>query len=154
LLKEVQSINKLALERFIKRIRDNLWVLQEKRIAVWGLTFKPHTDDVRNSVAIDLVTALVDEGAHVVAYDPKGAEHVKHLEIGSKITIASSPLDAVNGAEALVIATEWPEFAEVDFKEVKKRMVAPMIFDGRNLLDPMTMKELGLIYHGIGRGQL
>lgn len=154
LLKEVQSINKQALERFIKRIRDNLWVLQEKRIAVWGLTFKPHTDDVRNSVAIELVTALVDEGAHVVAYDPKGAEHVKHLDIGSKITIASSPLEAVDGAEALVIATEWPEFAEVDFKEVKKRMVAPMVFDGRNLLDPMTMKELGLIYHGIGRGQL
>ncbi len=154
LLKEVQLINKNALERFIKMIRDSLWVLQEKKIAVWGLTFKPHTDDVRNSVAIELVTALVDEGAHVVAYDPKGAEHLPGMEIGSKITLASSALEACQDAEALVIATEWPEFAEVDFNEVKKRMVAPLVFDGRNLLDPSTMKELGIVYRGIGRGQL
>jgi UDPglucose 6-dehydrogenase len=154
LLKEVQNINKNALERFIKNIRDSLWVLQEKKIAVWGLTFKPHTDDVRNSVAIDLVTALVDEGAQVVAYDPKGAEHITALEIGSKITLANSALEACDGAEALIIATEWPEFAEVDFTEVKRRMVAPLVFDGRNLLDPVTMKELGIIYRGIGRGHL
>ena len=154
LLKEVQSINKHALERFIKNIRDSLWVLQEKKIAVWGLTFKPHTDDVRNSVAIDLVTALVEEGAQVVAYDPKGAEHVPGLEIGPKIKLANSALEAVDGAEALIIATEWPEFAEVDFKEVKRLMVAPLVFDGRNLLDPVTMKELGMVYRGIGRGHL
>jgi UDPglucose 6-dehydrogenase len=154
LLKEVQNINKNALERFIKSIRDSLWVLQEKKIAVWGLTFKPHTDDVRNSVAIDLVTALVEEGAQVVAYDPKGAEHIPALEIGSKITLAKSALEACDGAEALIIATEWPEFAEVDFTEVKRRMVAPLVFDGRNLLDPVTMKELGINYRGIGRGHL
>jgi UDPglucose 6-dehydrogenase len=154
LLKEVQNINRNALERFIKNIRDSLWVLQEKKIAVWGLTFKPHTDDVRNSVAIDLVTALVEEGAQVVAYDPKGAEHLPGLEIGSKIKLASSALEAVDGAEALIIATEWPEFAEVDFKEVKRLMVAPLVFDGRNLLDPTTMKELGFVYRGIGRGHL
>jgi UDPglucose 6-dehydrogenase len=154
LLKEVQAINKNALERFIKSIRDSLWVLQEKKIAVWGLTFKPHTDDVRNSVAIELVTALVEEGAQVVAFDPKGAEHMSSLEIGRKITLAKSALEAVDVAEALVIATEWPEFAEVDFNEVKRRMVAPLVFDGRNLLDPTTMKELGIDYHGIGRGHL
>ncbi len=154
LLKEVQNINKNALDRFIKSIRDSLWVLQEKKIAVWGLTFKPHTDDVRNSVAIDLVTALVEEGAQVVAYDPKGAEHIPALEIGPKITLAKSALEACDGAEALIIATEWPEFAEVDFTEVKRRMVAPLVFDGRNLLDPVTMKELGIMYRGIGRGHL
>ena len=154
LLKEVQAINQNALSSFIKKIRDSLWVLQEKRIAVWGLTFKPHTDDVRNSVAIELVEALVAEGAQVVAYDPKGAEHVQSFEIGKKITLAASPLEAVDGAEALIIATEWPEFAEVDFAEVKKRMVSPIVFDGRNLLDPANLKELGLTYHGIGRGHL
>ncbi len=154
LLKEVQQINKHSLERFVKGIRDALWVLQEKKIAVWGLTFKPNTDDVRCSVAVDLVQALVDEGAQVVAYDPKGMNNARQLEIGSKIQLADSPLDCVQGAEALVIATEWDEFAAVDFTEVKKRMVAPMVFDGRNLLDPVTMKEFGFQYCGIGRGQL
>jgi UDPglucose 6-dehydrogenase len=154
LLKEVQQINRSVLERFVKTIRDALWVLQEKKIAVWGLTFKPHTDDVRCSVAVDLVQALVDEGAHVVAYDPKGAENVKHLEIGKHITLAASALECVAGAEALIIATEWPEFASVDFTEVHKRMLAPMVFDGRNLLDPVVMKELGFTYRGIGRGHL
>lgn len=154
LLKEVQSINKNALERFIKKLRDSLWVLQEKKIAVWGLTFKPHTDDIRNSVAIELVTALIEEGAEVVAFDPKGAEHIPGLEIGSKIKLASSALEACDQAEALVIATEWPEFAAVNFTDVKKRMLSPLVFDGRNLLDPDTMKELGFTYHGVGRGQI
>ncbi len=151
LLKEVQKINKHSLERFIKTVRDSLWVLQEKKIAVWGLTFKPHTDDVRNSVAVELVEALVEEGAQVVAFDPKGAEHIRSMPIGQKIKLAESPLEAVRGAEALIIATEWPEFAGVDFTEVKKAMLAPLIFDGRNLLDPVTMKELGFTYRGIGR---
>jgi UDPglucose 6-dehydrogenase len=154
LLKEVQQINRSVLERFVKTVRDALWVLQEKKIAVWGLTFKPDTDDVRCSVAVDLVQALVDEGANVVAYDPKGMENVKHLEISKHITLAASPPECVEGAEALVIATEWPQFASVDFTEVRKRMLAPMVFDGRNLLDPVVMKELGFTYRGIGRGHL
>jgi UDPglucose 6-dehydrogenase len=151
LLKEVQNINKTSLERFVKHIRDALWVLQEKKLAVWGLTFKPHTDDTRCSVAVDLVEALVAEGAEVIAYDPKGMEHIRKTPLGAKIKLASSPMEAVQGAEALIIATEWPEFEAQDFSKVKEALVSPLVFDGRNLLDPQVMKDLGIQYRGIGR---
>jgi UDPglucose 6-dehydrogenase len=153
LLKEVQKINKDQLARFLKNIRDALWVLGEKKIAVWGLAFKNNTDDIRSSVAIDLVEALVAEGAQVTAYDPKGMENAKGLPLAEKIKFADSAMDCVDGAEALIIATEWPEFKQQDFAEVKRRMLAPMVFDGRNLLHPETMKELGFTYRGIGRGE-
>jgi len=152
LLKEVQKINRHQLERFIDRIRKALWVLAEKKIAVWGLTFKPNTDDLRSSVALDLVERLVAEGAEVVAYDPKGMERAAELPVGAKIRLAASPEEAAVGAEALVIATEWPEFARVDFRKVRDSMLSPLLFDGRNLLDPVTMRKHGFEYHGIGRG--
>ena len=154
LLKEVQRINTDALSRFVDRIRKALWVLQEKKIAVLGMSFKPDTDDVRCSVAMDLIEALVAENAEVSAFDPKGAEKAAGLPIAGTIKIASSALEACDGAEALVIATDWPEFAALDFAEVKSRMVTPLIFDGRNLLDPETMHKHGFEYHGIGRGTL
>jgi UDPglucose 6-dehydrogenase len=153
LLREVQRINREQLQRFVKHIRDALWVLGEKKIAVWGLAFKNNTDDIRSSVAIDLVEALVAEGAHVTAYDPKATENARTLPLADKIRFADSALQAADDAEALIIATEWPEFAQQDFAEVKARMVAPLIFDGRNLLDPATMKELGFDYRGIGRAK-
>ena len=152
LLKEVQRINKDQFQRFLKNIRDALWVLGDKKITVWGLAFKNNTDDIRSSVAIDMVEALVAEGAHVTVYDPKGMENAKGLPVAQKIKFADCAIDAVDGAEALIIATEWPEFAQQDFAEVKRRMLAPMVFDGRNLLDPATMKEMGFTYRGIGRG--
>jgi UDPglucose 6-dehydrogenase len=125
--------------------------LKDKRIAVWGLTFKPDTDDVRNSVAIDLVAQLLREGAIVQAYDPKGADKVAEFKLCSGAVLAKSALGAVENAEALVLATEWNEFQSIDFLQVRKKMHTPLIFDGRNLFDPDTMKELGFIYHGIGR---
>jgi UDPglucose 6-dehydrogenase len=151
LLKEVQRINALQKERFLKLIRDTLWVLREKKIAVWGLTFKPDTDDVRSSVAIELVDAMLREGAHVSVYDPKGMEKARELKAVADATFAASAIEAVDGAEALVIATEWPEFANVDLAAVKQRMTTPIVFDGRNLLNPETMGELGFHYHSIGR---
>jgi UDPglucose 6-dehydrogenase len=154
LLKEVQRINGLQKERFLKLIRDTLWVLREKRIAVWGLTFKPDTDDVRSSVAVELVDAMLREGALVSVYDPKGMDKARELKAVADAKFEESPLEAVNGAEALVVATEWPEFANIDFAEVKKRMTTPIIFDGRNLLNPETMGELGFHYHSIGRGSV
>ena len=154
LLKEVQRINGLQKERFLKLIRDTLWVLREKRIAVWGLTFKPDTDDVRSSVAVELVDAMLREGAHVSVYDPKGMDKARELKAVADAKFENSPLEAVNGAEALVIATEWPEFANADFAEVKNRMTTPIVFDGRNLLNPETMGELGFHYHSIGRGSV
>ena len=154
LLKEVQRINGLQKEQFLKLIRDTLWVLREKRIAVWGLTFKPDTDDVRSSVAVELVDSMLREGAHVSVYDPKGMEKARELKAVADAKFVKSALDAVDGAEALVIATEWPEFANIDFAEVKKRMTTPIVFDGRNLLNPETMGELGFHYHSIGRASI
>jgi UDPglucose 6-dehydrogenase len=154
LLKEVQRINAGQKERFLKLIRDTLWVLREKKIAVWGLTFKPDTDDVRSSVAIELVDAMLREGAHVSVYDPKGMEKARELKAIADAKFATSALEAVDGAEALVIATEWNEFANVDLAAVKKRMTTPIIFDGRNLLNPETMGELGFHYHSIGRASV
>jgi len=154
LLKEVQRINAGQKERFLKLIRDTLWVLREKKIAVWGLTFKPNTDDVRSSVAIELVDAMLREGAHVSVYDPKGMEKARELKAIADAKFAASALEAADGAEALVIATEWAEFANVDFAAVKQRMTTPIVFDGRNLLNPETMGELGFHYHSIGRASV
>src|SRR5215472_8009405 len=151
LLKEVQRINESQRDRFVKKLRETLWVLKEKRLAVWGLTFKPDTDDVRSSVAIELVNDLTREGAHVVAYDPKGIEKVREFKLCPDAVLASSALEAVRDAEALIIATEWKEFENISFSEVRRLMHTPLIFDGRNLLDPSTMRDLGFQYHGIGR---
>jgi UDPglucose 6-dehydrogenase len=154
LLKEVQRINAAQRERFLKVIRETLWVLREKRIAVWGLTFKPDTDDIRSSVAIDLVADMLSEGAHVVAYDPKGMEKAREVESIAKAQFVSSALEAIEGAEALIIATEWSEFANVDLAILKEKMSTPIVFDGRNLFDPKTMAQLGFRYHSIGRASV
>ena len=154
LLKEVQRINNSQKERFLKVIRETLWVLREKRIAVWGLTFKPDTDDLRSSVAIELVTHLLREGAHVIAYDPKGMQKARAIKAIADAEFASSALEAVNDAEALIIATEWNEFANVDLAVVKEKMRTPIVFDGRNLLDPETMGRLGFQYYSIGRASV
>ncbi len=154
LLKEVQRINTAQKELFLKVIRETLWVLREKRIAVWGLTFKPDTDDVRSSVAIELVTRLLRDGAHVVAYDPKGMQKARAIKAIADAEFASSALEAITDAEALIIATEWNEFANVDLAVVKEKMRTPIVFDGRNLLDPETMRRLGFHYHSIGRANV
>ena len=153
LMEEVESINAQMLTRFIEKIRRELWVLKDKKIAVWGMTFKPDTDDVRNSVAIDLINILVAEGAHVTAYDPKGAEKAVEWKLidPAKVKLAKTPLEAVAEAEALILATEWREFQNQDFAAVKAAMHTPLIFDGRNLFDPHTMREFGFAYHGVGR---
>lgn len=151
LLKEVQRINRSQRDRFLGKIRDALWVLRDKKIAVWGLTFKPDTDDVRSSVAIDLVNDLIREGAHVTAYDPKGMDKAREFKLVEGAHFANSPLEAATDAEALVIATEWKEFLSVDLAELKKRMHTPLIFDGRNLFDPGTIRSFGFTYTSIGR---
>jgi UDPglucose 6-dehydrogenase len=151
LLKEVQRINTAQRERLLKVIRETLWVLREKRIAVWGLTFKPDTDDLRSSVAIDLVNEMLHEGAHVSVYDPKGMERACESGVIKGARFCENALNAVEGAEALVIATEWSEFAKVDLAVVKEKMRTPIVFDGRNVFDPATMAKVGFRYHSIGR---
>jgi UDPglucose 6-dehydrogenase len=151
LLKEVQRINAAQKDRFLKTIRDTLWVLREKKIAVWGLTFKPNTDDIRCSVAIDLIGDMLKEGAQVSVYDPKGMERARETGAIKGARFCETALEATEDAEALVVATEWPEFANVDLATVRERMSTPIVFDGRNLFDPTTMAKFGFRYHSIGR---
>ncbi|MCC6355353.1 MAG: UDP-glucose/GDP-mannose dehydrogenase family protein [Verrucomicrobiae bacterium] len=149
LLREVEAINAAQLDRFIKKIRDALWVLKEKRIGVLGLAFKANTDDVRSSTAIALCKRLADEGARVVAYDPqamaKAAPELPGVEMRGRAE------DVFDGAEAVVIATEWKEFRALPWASLKGQMVTPLIFDGRNILDAGALRQLGYRYTGVGR---
>src|SRR5262249_53806061 len=154
LLKKVQQIKAGQKKRFLKLIPHTLLVFTEKKKSVVGLILKPDTDDVRSSVAVELVDAMLREGARVAVYDPKGMEKARELKAVADAKFASSALDAVDGAEALVIATEWDEFANVDLTAVKQRMTTPIVFDGRNLLNPETMGELGFHYHSVGRASV
>jgi len=151
LLEDVQRINEQQRKRFLDKIRKALWILREKKIAVWGLTFKPDTDDTRCSVAIDLINEMIAEGAEVRVYDPKGMEKTQELDLVPGAIFAEDAVAATEGAEALIIATEWKEFAEADFEAVRAKMLTPLIFDGRNLLDPDSMEQRGFTYHSIGR---
>ena len=151
LLKEVERINQNQRARFLKKIKDRLWVLRGKKITVWGLAFKPDTDDIRSSVAIEVVRDLVAEGAIVSVYDPKGLENFTRTDLGAKTVSFTDPLKAVRDADALVLATEWPEFRDADFTLIKELMHSPIIFDGRNHLDRDMLVEMGFDYFGVGR---
>lgn len=128
--------------------------LREKTFAVWGLAFKPKTDDIREAPALALIDALLAAGAHVSAFDPEAMANVKSI-YGDKLRYAPDPLGALDGADALVLVTEWPEFRGPDFVAVKKRLAAPVIFDGRNLYAEQEhhLLESGFTYYGIGRGK-
>ncbi len=149
LLKEVEVINQAQKERFLRKMRKVLWVLKDKKIGQLGLAFKGDTDDTRMSVAIHVAEQMVKEGAVVRAFDPKGMEKTKASH--PQIHTATDAYDAAKDAEALVIATEWKEFKALDWLKIRSVMRTPLIFDGRNLLNPDEMKSLGFEYHSIGR---
>lgn len=152
LLKEVQRINADQMDRFLGKITDALWVLKDKRIGVLGLAFKQNTDDVRQSPAIELCQRLLKEGALLRVHDPKAMDKARAvLPPGPAVEYVAAAQDVPEGCDALVIATEWPEFATLDWACVRHAMVAPLIFDGRNLLDLAQMESLGFIYKGVGR---
>jgi UDPglucose 6-dehydrogenase len=150
ILKSVMTVNEEQKRRLVPRIKKYFGKLQGKKIALWGLAFKPDTDDIREAPALELIDELLKEKAIISAYDPAAMNNVKKL-MGNKITYAKNEYDALNGADALIIATEWSEFRTPDFKEIKKRMNKPVIFDGRNVYGVDQMKELGFVYHSIGR---
>lgn len=152
LLKEVQRINADQMERFLKKITDTLWVLKDKQIGVLGLAFKQNTDDVRTSPAIDLCQRLLKEGAKLRVYDPEAMDKAKSpLPPGESVTYAVDMNAVPEGCDALVIATEWPQFTKLDLARARKSMVTPIVLDGRNLLDPAEMEQHGFIYKSIGR---
>ena len=149
LLKEVQHINAGQMDRFVKKIIDTLWVLKDKTIGVLGLAFKQNTDDVRLSPAIDLCQRLQKEGAKLRVHDPKAMEKAKGV---LKDVDYVEDMNAVaEGCDALVIATEWPQFKKLNLDKARKVLTHPILFDGRNLFDPADMEQLGFIYKSIGR---
>lgn len=149
LLKEVQQINIDQMERFVKKITDTLWVLKDKTIGVLGLAFKQNTDDVRMSPAIDLCQRLLKEGSKLRVYDPQAMEKAKDLL--PDVEYIDDMNNVAEGCDALVVATEWPEFKQLDLAQAKKNLSHPILFDGRNLFDPTEMEQLGFIYKSIGR---
>jgi len=149
LLKEVQNINADQMERFVKKIADTLWVLKDKKIGVLGLAFKQNTDDVRMSPAIDLCQRLQAEGAELRVHDPKAMEKAKDLL--DNVTYVDDMNDVAEGCDALVIATEWPQFTDLDLERARKDLTHPILFDGRNLFNPAEMEKIGFIYKSIGR---
>ncbi len=149
LLKEVQRINAGQMERFFKKITDTLWVLKDKKIAVLGLAFKQNTDDVRSSPAIDLCQRLQKEGAILRVHDPKAMDKAKDLL--KNVTYVEDMNEVAEGCDALVIATEWPDFKKLDLERARKALTHPILFDGRNLFDPLEMEKFGFIYKSVGR---
>jgi UDPglucose 6-dehydrogenase len=149
LLKEVQTINANQMERFLKKITDTLWVLKDKKIGVLGLAFKQNTDDVRSSPAIDLCQRLLKDGATLRVHDPKAMDKAKGLL--PNVTYVDDLNAVAQGCDALVIATEWDEFKQLDLTRAKQGLTHPILFDGRNLFDPAEMEKLGWIYKSVGR---
>ncbi len=149
LLKEVQRINTDQMERFVKKITDTLWVLKDKTIGVLGLAFKQNTDDIRMSPAIDLCQRLQKEGAALRVHDPKAMDKAKAVLANATYV---DDLNAVaDGCDALVVATEWDEFKQLDLERARKALSHPILFDGRNLFDRVEMERLGWVYKSVGR---
>jgi UDPglucose 6-dehydrogenase len=149
LLKEVEKINQHRISHFIETIRKELWVVSGKKLAVWGLAFKPNTDDVRFAPSIALVKALVEEGAIVSAYDPQATE--KARDVLPDIRYCADPYEAAQGAAAILMVTEWDEFRQVDWKRVRSVVEHPLIVDGRNMLDSKEVGRHGFHYISVGR---
>jgi UDPglucose 6-dehydrogenase len=151
ILKAVMDVNADQKTKLIPTIQNHFQNnLKGKTIAVWGLSFKPHTDDIREAPALYNIDALLAAGAKVVVHDPEGMQNVKAL-MGDKIQYADNPYAAAENADAIFIATEWPEFRTPDFEKLSSILKSKVIFDGRNLYDLQQMRELGYVYYSIGR---
>ncbi|HNQ50924.1 MAG TPA: UDP-glucose/GDP-mannose dehydrogenase family protein [Candidatus Omnitrophota bacterium] len=150
LLKAVRKINHDQKKLIMKKVADALWIIKGKTIAVLGLSFKALTDDIRNSIAIDIVKLLKDEGANIRAYDPQALEKAKQALTG--VTLCKSAYDACKGADCCLVMTEWDEFRKLDLAKMKKLLRQPIVIDARNIYDPQQMIDAGFVYKCIGRG--
>ena len=150
LLDEVMRINEEQRHRFLRKVRGVLWTLRGKQLAVLGLAFKGGTDDIRESPALLLVQELLREGCRISAYDPAAMERAQQV-LGSNIEFTQDSYDAATGADALLILTEWEEFASLDLTRLRKLLKYPIVIDGRNLYDPAVMAAHGFTYYSVGR---
>lgn len=149
ILKAVIDVNDVQRDIFVQKIVGRLGELRGKKVAVWGLSFKPNTDDIRESPALDIIRKLGEAGAAVTAYDPVAAAAAK--EVLPDVGYADDPYAAAEGADALAVVTDWNEFKEANFAGLVKAMRRPLIFDGRNIYDPAKVEAAGLEYVGVGR---
>ncbi|MCS6876418.1 MAG: UDP-glucose/GDP-mannose dehydrogenase family protein [Aquificaceae bacterium] len=152
LLKDVEKINQERPVRFLDKIKYVLWSLKDKKVAVWGLSFKPNTDDIREAPSIRIVELLLKEGAYLSLYDPKAMENFKLVfPEGRQVNYAKDMYSAVENASVLLILTEWEEFQKANLQRVKELMELPVIVDGRNIFEKDAMKSMGFEYYAVGR---
>ena len=156
LLREVERINQSRVDRFLRKVQKALWVLEGKKLAVWGLAFKPHTDDIRDAPSLHIVRRLRQARASVRLYDPEATREFQRdfPEEPDRLVYCSSALEAARGAEAVLVLTEWPEFRNVDWKQVRASMALPIVVDGRNYLDADALRAAGFEYHRVGEASL
>jgi UDPglucose 6-dehydrogenase len=150
ILKWVESTNQRQKHLLVQKAVRHYGSLAERSFAVWGLSFKPRTDDIRESPAIDVIEGLLGKGARVRCHDPV-AEAVAERYFGGRIQYAPTPYDCVEDADGLFVVTEWNQFRKPDLARVRQAMRAPVVFDGRNVFDPGAMREMGFTYYGVGR---
>ena len=151
LMKAVEEVNERQKRVLVEKVKRRFGAkLSGKTFAVWGLAFKPRTDDMRDAPAIVVIDALLDSGARIQAFDPEATVEAKKI-FGDRIVYAARNYDALDGASALLVLTEWNEFRRPDFERIKELLKEPIIFDGRNIYDPGELKRLGFDYHSIGR---
>lgn len=151
LLDEVMHINEDQRQRFLRKVRTALWTLKGKQLGVLGLAFKDATDDIRESPAISIIESLVAEGCRVKAYDPAATRRAAEVLPASAVSFVSSPYEAAENADAMLVLTEWQEFKSIDLSRIKKALRYPIVIDGRNLFSPSDMQKHGFIYLSIGR---
>ena len=150
LLNAVIEVNELQKRRVIRKLQKHLGTLVGKRVALLGLAFKANTDDMREASSLVLASRLQGEGATVAAYDPLAEQEARKLMGG--VEFADSALGALDGADAVVLVTEWPEFSEIDWSAARERVAGAVVVDGRNHLDPEAVRGAGFVYEGVGRG--
>jgi UDPglucose 6-dehydrogenase len=146
----VETVNERQKTRLVEKMVAHFKSLSGRTIALWGLAFKPRTDDMRDAPAIAIIERLLAEGATVRAYDPEAAPSAWRM-FDSRIALCEKSYDALSGADALAIITEWNEFREPDFEKMRGLMRSPVVFDGRNIYSPEYMRTLGFTYFSIGR---
>jgi UDPglucose 6-dehydrogenase len=150
LLRGVEKINDFQKKILPKIAKKHFKDLKGKRIALWGLAFKPKTDDMREAPALSVIEDLLKEGAAVVAYDPIAIPNTQKM-LGNSIEYVEDQYEALKGADALMVVTEWPQFIRPDFEKIKTLLKAPVIMDGRNIYSPKVLKDLGFAYYFIGK---
>jgi len=150
LIEAIDRTNNRQKKHFAQKVADRLKTVGAKKVALWGLAFKPHTDDMRFAPSLEVIEKLLAEGFSVAAYDPAAMDTAKNI-LQDKISFGEDMYEILKGADAVIVVTEWPQFKEPDFARAKSLLKQPLIFDGRNIYSPERMKELGFTYFSVGR---